>query len=164
MESLQDKAYNAIYSKIMNLDLYPGEQVSDKQFEDEIGVSRTLSVRPCSDCGETTCFTHSQSGTYVTQIDLKNLWMPGMPVKRITNCRIGSSLTDSQIDELSGLVQQQDSASEKDQIHRFFQTDNEFHEKIFQFADKENIWQWLLSFSTDLNRYRLLRGEDTTCR
>ncbi|MDN6597116.1 MAG: GntR family transcriptional regulator, partial [Lentilactobacillus parabuchneri] len=25
----------------MNLDLYPGQQVSDKQFEEEIGVSRT---------------------------------------------------------------------------------------------------------------------------
>lgn len=105
-----------------------------------------------------------QSGTYVTQIDLKKS-LDARYARQILESQIaesiGGSLTDSQIDELSGLVQQQDSASEKDQIHRFFQTDNEFHEKIYQFADKENIWQWLLSFSTDLNRYRLLRVYDT---
>ncbi len=57
MESLQDKAYNAIYTKIMNLDLYPGQQVSDKQFEEEIGVSGPLLEKPCSVCGGTTCCT-----------------------------------------------------------------------------------------------------------
>ncbi len=165
MESLQDKAYNAIYSKIMNLDLYPGEQVSDKQFEDEIGVSRTpvreamLRLRR-----DDMLYSLPQSGTYVTQIDLKKS-LDARYARQILESQIaesiGGSLTDSQIDALSGLVQQQDSASEKDQIHRFFQTDNEFHEKIYQFADKENIWQWLLSFSTDLNRYRLLRVYDT---
>lgn len=80
MESLQDKAYNAIYTKIMNLDLYPGQQVSDKQFEEEIGVSRTpvreamLRLRR-----DDMLYSLPQSGTYVTRIDLKNHWMPAMP-------------------------------------------------------------------------------------
>jgi len=143
MESLQDKAYNAIYSKIMNLDLYPGEQVSDKQFEDEIGVSRTpvreamLRLRR-----DDMLYSLPQSGTYVTQIDLKKS-LDARYARQILESQIaesiGGSLTDSQIDELSGLVQQQDSASEKDQIHRFFQTDNEFHEKFINLPIKKHL-------------------------
>lgn len=64
----------------MNLDLYPGQQVSDKQFEEEIGVSRTpvreamLRLRR-----DDMLYSLPQSGTYVTRIDLKNRWMPAMP-------------------------------------------------------------------------------------
>lgn len=41
MQNLQDKAYNYIYERIMNLRLQPGQQVSDLQFVKEIDVSRT---------------------------------------------------------------------------------------------------------------------------
>lgn len=165
MESLQDKAYNAIYSKIMNLELRPGQQVSDKQFEEEIGVSRTpvreamLRLRR-----DDMLYSFPQSGTYVTRIDLKKS-LDARYARQLLESNIaksiGDSLTNEQVDELTALVAEQDTASEKDQINLFFQMDNRFHEKIYEFADKENIWQWLLSFSTDLNRYRLLRVYDT---
>lgn len=165
MESLQDKAYNAIYSKIMNLELHPGQQVSDKQFEEEIGVSRTpvreamLRLRR-----DDMLYSYPQSGTYVTRIDLKKS-LDARYARQLLESNIaksiGDKLTSNQIDELSALVAEQDTASEKDQINLFFQMDNRFHEKIYQFADKTNIWDWLLTFSTDLNRYRLLRVYDT---
>lgn len=73
---------------------------------------------------------------------------------------IGTSLTNDQVNTLTDVVDEQTTASEKDQIKRFFQMDNQFHQKIYEFADKQNIWDWLLSLSTDLNRYRLLRVYD----
>ncbi|MGF2385693.1 GntR family transcriptional regulator [Lentilactobacillus otakiensis] len=164
MESLQDKTYNAIYSKIMNLDLYPGQQVSDKQFEEEIGVSRTpvreamLRLRR-----DDMLYSLPQSGTYVTRIDLKKS-LDARYARQLLESdiaqSIGTSLTNDQVNILTDVVDEQTTASQKDQIKRFFQMDNQFHQKIYEFADKQNIWDWLLSFSTDLNRYRLLRVYD----
>lgn len=164
MESLQDKAYNAIYSKIMNLDLNPGQQVSDKQFEEEIGVSRTpvreamLRLRR-----DDMLYSLPQSGTFVTRIDLKKS-LDARYARQLLESdiakSIGASLTNDQISTLSKLVEEQTAAFEKDQIKRFFQMDNQFHEKIYEFADKQNVWNWLITFSTDLNRYRLLRVYD----
>ncbi|GAD16486.1 GntR family transcriptional regulator [Lentilactobacillus otakiensis] len=164
MESLQDKTYNAIYSKIMNLDLYPGQQVSDKQFEEEIGVSRTpvreamLRLRR-----DDMLYSLPQSGTYVTRIDLKKS-LDARYARQLLESdiaqSIGTSLTNDQVNTLTDVVDEQTTASEKDQIKRFFQMDNQFHQKIYEFADKQNIWDWLLSLSTDLNRYRLLRVYD----
>ncbi|MDN6543500.1 MAG: GntR family transcriptional regulator [Lentilactobacillus parabuchneri] len=164
MKSLQDKAYNAIYSKIMNLDLYPGQQVSDKQFEEEIGVSRTpvreamLRLRR-----DDMLYSLPQSGTYVTRIDLKKS-LDARYARQLLESNIagsiGDQLTDDQIQTLSDITSKQTTASSRDQIQRFFQMDNAFHEQIYRFADKGNIWNWLLTFSTDLNRYRLLRVYD----
>ena len=164
MESLQDKAYNAIYTKIMNLDLYPGQQVSDKQFEEEIGVCRTpvreamLRLRR-----DDMLYSLPQSGTYVTRIDLKKS-LDARYARQLLESdiakSIGGTVSDDQIDQLSAVVEEQQTASKRDQIQRFFQMDNHFHQKIYEFANKQNIWNWLISFSTDLNRYRLLRVYD----
>lgn len=164
MESLQDKAYNAIYSKIMNLDLYPGQQVSDKQFEEEIGVSRTpvreamLRLRR-----DDMLYSLPQSGTNVTRIDLKKSLDARYSRQLLESDiarSIGDTLTDDQISQLASVVEEQTTASKRDQIQLFFQMDNHFHQKIYEFADKQNIWNWLVDFSVDLNRYRLLRVYD----
>lgn len=124
MESLQDKTYNAIYSKIMNLDLYPGQQVSDKQFEEEIGVSRTpvreamLRLRR-----DDMLYSLPQSGTYVTRIDLKKS-LDARYARQLLESdiaqSIGTSLTNDQVNTLTDVVDEQTTASEKDQIKRFF--------------------------------------------
>ncbi|WP_260165459.1 GntR family transcriptional regulator [Lentilactobacillus buchneri] len=142
MESLQDKAYNAIYTKIMNLDLYPGQQVSDKQFEEEIGVSRTpvreamLRLRR-----DDMLYSLPQSGTYVTRIDLKKS-LDARYARQLLESdiakSIGGTVSDDQIDQLSAVVEEQQTASKRDQIQRFFQMDNHFHQKIYEFANKQN--------------------------
>ncbi|KRL71325.1 GntR family transcriptional regulator [Lentilactobacillus parakefiri DSM 10551] len=148
----------------MNLDLYPGQQVSDKQFEEEIGVSRTpvreamLRLRR-----DDMLYSLPQSGTNVTRIDLKKSLDARYSRQLLESDiarSIGDTLTDDQISQLASVVEEQTTASKRDQIQLFFQMDNHFHQKIYEFADKQNIWNWLVDFSVDLNRYRLLRVYD----
>ncbi|WP_243685924.1 GntR family transcriptional regulator, partial [Lentilactobacillus rapi] len=66
------KTYHTIYNQIMTLKLRPGQQVSDKQFEEQLGVSRT----PVREAmlrlkRDQLLYSMPQSGTYVTKINLK---------------------------------------------------------------------------------------------
>nr|WP_252893030.1 GntR family transcriptional regulator [Lentilactobacillus otakiensis] len=144
MESLQDKTYNAIYSKIMNLDLYPGQQVSDKQFEEEIGVSRTpvreamLRLRR-----DDMLYSLPQSGTYVTRIDLKKS-LDARYARQLLESdiaqSIGTSLTNDQVNTLTDVVDEQTTASEKDQIKRFFPNGQSISSKKFMNLPTNKIY------------------------
>ncbi|WP_243685925.1 FCD domain-containing protein [Lentilactobacillus rapi] len=76
---------------------------------------------------------------------------------------IASTATKIQIAELANIVTQQNNAALDEDINLSFNLDNEFHRKMYQFADKLAIWDWQLAFSTDLNRYRLLRYMIINC-
>lgn len=165
MESLQDKAYNQIYSQIMNLKLYPGQRVSDKEFEKSIGVSRTpireamLRLRR-----DNMLYSMPQSGTYVTRINLKkalDVRFVRQTLEKAVVSADGETITQQQIAELSINLNLQKHAVQAHDIPKLFALDNDFHQKLYQFADSENVWQWLQTFSTDLNRYRLLRVYDS---
>lgn len=164
MESLQDKTYHTIYNQIMTLKLRPGQQVSDKQFEEQLGVSRT----PVSEAmlrlkRDQLLYSMPQSGTYVTKINLKNALdarFVRQTLEKTIVRSIASTATKIQIAELANIVTQQNNAALDEDINLSFNLDNEFHRKMYQFADKLAIWDWQLAFSTDLNRYRLLRVYD----
>ncbi|GHP13077.1 GntR family transcriptional regulator [Lentilactobacillus fungorum] len=164
MPSLQDKTYQIIYSQIMALTLRPGQQVSDRQFEEQLGVSRT----PVREAmlrlkRDHLLYSMPQSGTYVTKINLKNA-LDARFVRQTLEKTIVSTVANeakkSQIEALVEIVNLQNQAAIHRDINRSFNLDNDFHRKLYEFADKATVWDWQLTFSTDLNRYRLLRVHD----
>lgn len=164
MQNLQDKAYNYIYERIMNLRLQPGQQVSDLQFVKEIDVSRTpireamLRLRR-----EELLYSMAQSGTFVTKIDMQKA-LDAQYVRRVIETAIirtlSADIDANELDELIKIVIEQRRVAEAKLLDQTFALDNLFHKRLYQFANKDNVWQWLQSFSNDLNRYRLLRVYD----
>lgn len=164
MQNLQDKAYNYIYERIMNLRLQPGQQVSDLQFVKEIDVSRTpireamLRLRR-----EELLYSMAQSGTFVTKIDMQKA-LDAQYVRRVIETAIirtlSADIDANELDELIKIVIDQRRVAEAKLLDQTFALDNLFHKRLYQFANKDNVWQWLQSFSNDLNRYRLLRVYD----
>lgn len=105
MQNLQDKAYNYIYERIMNLRLQPGQQVSDLQFVKEIDVSRTpireamLRLRR-----EELLYSMAQSGTFVTKIDMQKA-LDAQYVRRVIETAIIRTLSaDIDANELDELI------------------------------------------------------------
>lgn len=164
MQNLQDKAYNYIYERIMNLRLQPGQQVSNLQFVKEIDVSRTpireamLRLRR-----EELLYSMAQSGTFVTKIDMQKA-LDAQYVRRVIETAIirtlSADIDANELDELIKIVIDQRRVAEAKLLDQTFALDNLFHKRLYQFANKDNVWQWLQSFSNDLNRYRLLRVYD----
>lgn len=166
MEKMQDVAYNSILNQILSLKLTPGQRVSDKDFEMELGMSRTPVREAMLRLDRNgLLLTVPQSGTYVTKIDLKKA-LDARYVRQLLEKSIIKELTETgtteDFEQLEHIVALQDLAIKKKDTDLFFKLDNEFHSLMYKLVNRENIWNWLGTFSNDLTRFRSLRTKDTS--
>lgn len=164
MESLQEKAYSTILSQIISLDLLPGQRVFDKDFEKKLNMSRTP-VREALMQLTRNGLMHSvpQSGTYITKIDMQKALDARYARKVLETSIVAELCSTIDPDDLFQLTQIIDSQKRtilKMNSKKFFELDEKFHATIYLLANKTNLWNWLLSFNYDLNRFRALRLRD----
>lgn len=160
-ESLQSQAYKAIRSKIIYAELEPGLRLSAVGLEREMGIGRTPIRESFVRLREQELVeTRSKSGTYVSRINMEsaeNACFLRSVVERRVAIACCSKATEQDLLELNAiLATYREDPTKSSRL--FFDTDNRFHEKLYEIANRKMVWDWLNTINTHLERYRWLRS------
>ena len=160
-ESTKDYAYRVLKKNIMNLDLKPGDVLSEKDIANELGLSRTPIREVVMKLKEDHLLeVIPQKGTYVSLIDI-DLMNEGTFMRVVLEVEIlklaCESFPEDSIDKLEMNLFAQKIACKKPnakiEMHRL---DQKFHEIIFNGVNKSNIWDSIQKISSQYNRVRVL--------
>lgn len=159
----QSVAYQRLRDDIVHCRLKPGQKLSAKALEEELGVGRTPireSLVRLNELG--IVYTVPQSGTFVSKIDMDRAesarYMREHLEKRVAveSCAL---VDNEQLKQVCQLIEDQETAICEDDAEKFFNLDNAFHEFFFTVAGRHDVWVWVNAFNVDLERYRWLRNQ-----
>jgi DNA-binding GntR family transcriptional regulator len=160
-ESAREYVVRLIRANIINLNLKPGQSISEKEIAAELGISRTpvreafikLSQEELLDI-------YPQKGTYVSLINLNiveearflRLTLEKAIVKLA--CR---DITDQHLIDLEENLKLQEFYIRNQKFDKALDLDNQFHRILFKSCRKERIYWLMESINTHFCRLRLLR-------
>lgn len=161
--------YTILEDEITNLNLLPGEYISEIEIAKRFGVSRT----PVRDVFKRLEYNHllkaiPQKGTIVTPVDLGKI-SEFMFIREKVEFGVIEELIPylnaPQLAKLQLILIQQRKLLENQHIdtlsksHTFFQLDNTFHHTLFQLASKDALWDLFTSTLPDYQRFRAISAE-----
>ena len=151
--SARELAYQTVRSRIITMELKPGDPLNDRELAEELGISRT----PMREALIMLNIAHMvvikpQSGTYVAPIDLKLMELEQFArytlEKEILN-RVRGQLTPEQEADYRLNIEeyrQLEAAPEAPQREtRLLELDNAFHRKAFEICGMEAHFDHMLS-------------------
>ena len=162
VRSAREAAYETIRSRIITMELKPGDELNDHALAQEMGISRT----PMREALIMLNIAHMvtikpQSGTYVAPIDLTLMEMEQFArytlEKEILN-HIRGRLTGEQERAYRLLIEQyrvleSDSGAENRET-RMLELDNAFHRRAFELCGMEAHFDHMLSTFQHIERLR----------
>ncbi len=166
-DSLATQIYFDLKTKIEEFEYKPGDQISESSLSTIYNVSRTPIKHSLARLeNEELIDVKPQRGTYVSKIDTNHVsefFMIRMllelsildEVIRNLNEELISTLNNN-INAQKNLVSELKENSNIDAGRIFWKLDNAFHKTIFSFVNKAYIWDFIMSQSSQFNRYRLL--------
>ena len=159
--SARETAYQTIRSRIITMELKPGDPLNDRELAEELGISRTpmreallmLNLARMVDI-------KPQSGTHVAPINLKLMEMEQFArytlEKEILN-RLRGHVTPRQEEEYRNIetyrVLEAD-MSQPDRTARMLELDNAFHRKSFELCGMEAHYDHMLASLQHVERIR----------
>lgn len=159
--SARETAYQTIRSRIITMELKPGDPLNDRELAEELGISRTpmreallmLNLARMVDI-------KPQSGTHVAPINLKLMEMEQFArytlEKEILN-RLRGHVTPRQEEEYRSNIETyrvlEADMSQPDRTARMLELDNAFHRKSFELCGMEAHYDHMLaSLQTEENK------------
>ena len=159
--SARETAYQTIRSRIITMELKPGDPLNDRELAEELGISRTpmreallmLNLARMVDI-------KPQSGTHVAPINLKLMEMEQFArytlEKEILN-RLRGHVTPRQEEEYRSNIETyrvlEADMSQPDRTARMLELDNAFHRKSFELCGMEAHYDHMLaSLLTEENK------------
>ncbi|MGL5023628.1 MAG: GntR family transcriptional regulator [Cetobacterium sp.] len=168
-ETAKEHAYRTLKEKIMNLELEPGQSISESEIAEWFSLSRT----PVREIlmklkDEHLIEVIPQKGTYVSLINL-DLVREGTFVRSVLESEVlklacngieddFKKKLDMNIFQYEYIVDEENSKAEKHHL------DKRFHEIIFDSVGMSNIWESIQKLSTHYNRVRVLSEIQSTDR
>lgn len=161
INNLQQQAYESIRKQIIYSELAPGSKISDKVLEEQLAIGRTpirealIQLR-----NQELVKTIPQSGTYVSKIDIRSASLARYTREKLEKPILqecSAKMTAQDQAKLEKILEQTDQAVIAQNKKAFFDLDTDFHRTCYEIAGKREIWDWLESYSTHLNRFRWLR-------
>ena len=155
--SAREIAYETIRSRIITMDLKPGDELNDRELAQELGISRT----PMREALIMLNIAHMvvikpQSGTHVAPIDLKLMEMEQFArftlEKEILN-RLRGHVTPQQEAEYRRNIEDY-RVLEADREMRLLELDNAFHRRAFELCGMEEHFDHMLSTFQHIERLR----------
>lgn len=160
--NLATQAHDIITKKIINAEYKPGEKISEKNIEADIGIGRTpvreaiLQLRQ-----EHLIKVIPQSGTYISKIDMKEVldarFIRASVEQRIMRNATTINLTDEQLINFEQILERQYLILKENNFAEFLKNDNEFHRYFYVITDHLRIWNWLKRINIQFDRFRFLR-------
>lgn len=161
--NFQDEAYVAIRNKILRLECKPGDRINKKDLQDELSIGATPVREACLRLSREGLLTvRPQSGTYVAKISIDEVYQARFVRENIEKLVVSeaiSSITDTDLDELSKLIQLQELYLHSKEYDIFFNLDESFHQTFYKIDHKDFVWNWLQVVNLQFNRFRYLRLE-----
>lgn len=160
-ETARDYAFRTLRKNIVMLKLAPGSMVSEKELADEMGISRTPTREALIELSKSHIVDiFPQKGSYISKIDYSlvdearfmRLVLENSVVELV--CDLA---TDEDFRELEQNISLQEFFLDSDSLGKFFQMDNDFHEKLFVIANKTQIYHLMDSMMIHFDRVRMLR-------
>ena len=160
--SAREVAYRTIRSRIITMELKPGDPLNDRELAEELGISRTpmreallmLNIARMVDI-------KPQSGTHVAPINLKLMEMEQFSrytLEREILTRLAGQLTEPQIEEyrrnIEDYRQLEADLEQPRRCTRLLELDNAFHRKAFQICGMEEHYDYMLASLQHVERIR----------
>ena len=162
--SARETAYQTIRSRIITMELKPGDPLNDRELAEELGISRTpmreallmLNLARMVDI-------KPQSGTHVAPINLKLMEMEQFArytlEKEILNrIRLRGHVTPRQEEEYRSNIETyrvlEADMSQPDRTARMLELDNAFHRKSFELCGMEAHYDHMLASLQHVERIR----------
>ena len=166
IENSKQYTYRVLKENIMNLNLYPGESISEAEISKILKISRTPIREAIVKLSEEELISvFPQKGSYVSKIDLdlvkEAVFLRNICEEKILEIAIESKNNILLIKELERNLEYQKLAynleeNTEENIYKIFSLDNEFHKSIYDFCNKKNIWKSIKRLSSHYDRIRLL--------
>ena len=160
--SARELAYQTIRSRIITMELKPGDPLNDRELAEELNISRT----PMREALIMLNIAHMvvikpQSGTYVAPIDLKLMELEQFArytlEKEILN-RVCGRLTPQQEEEYRWIIEDyrvlEARPEEYQREKRLLDLDNAFHRKAFEITGMEAHFDHMLGELQHVERLR----------
>lgn len=161
--NFQDEAYFALRNKILRLELKPGERINKKALQDELAIGATPVREAILRLSrEGLLLIRPQSGTYVTKINVDEVYQARFARESIEKLVVADSIThikDEDLEELQKLISLQELYLHSNDYDQFFDLDERFHRTFYLIDHKEFVWDWLQVVNLQFNRFRHLRLE-----
>ena len=160
--SARETAYQTIRSRIITMELKPGDPLNDRELAEELGISRTpmrealimLNIARMVDI-------KPQSGTHVAPINLKLMELEQFArytlEKEILNRLRGHVTPQQEAEYRKNIEQYRQLEAESDQPRRptrLLELDNAFHRKSFELCGMEAHYDYMLSTLQHVERIR----------
>lgn len=160
--NLTGQAYQILIKKIIEADYVPGQKISEKKVEADIGIGRTpvrealLQLRQ-----ENLLDVVPQSGTYISKIDMKEVldarFVRTSVEQRIMRNAAALDITAEQQVHFQHILDQQEIVMKNGDFPAFLASDDEFHRYFYVITDHAHIWEWLKKINIPFDRFRFLR-------
>lgn len=160
-KSLTSKQLHEVLKKqIMNLELKPGLNISEKGISKMFGISRT----PVREAflllsKEGLLNVYPQRGTFVSLIDLEAVEEARFLREHVERAVVRLCCEKFPQEKLISLkmnLQMYKLYMEKKDYKKLFELDEEFHKSIFEGCNKERTWNTICEVERDFQRIRIL--------
>jgi DNA-binding GntR family transcriptional regulator len=160
--------FEKLKDEIMNLELVPGQAISENEICERFSVSRTP-VRDAlwrlQELGFVTTIPYR--GTHVTKLNfdyIKQMIYMRIAVETKVICEFMDVVTPMILEEVRYMIRKQEAIiCEKDFTpDKFYHLDARMHEIWFEVTGKKKIWEVLQDAQLHYTRYRLLDFETET--
>ena len=161
-ESNKVYTYNVLKENIMQLNLKPGESISEIELSEALNVSRTPVREAIVKLEEKKLVTvFPQRGSFVSKINLnlveEAVFLRELCEKKILEIACNDPNSSILINELEKNIEYQKTRINYNKnIYEFFELDNQFHTLIFNYYNKKNIWKVIEKLATHYDRLRLI--------
>lgn len=166
LKKSKQEVYEQLRSDIMNLTLEPGKSISETEIGTLFNISRTPVREILQKLTEENLIEiYPQIGSFISKIDLKivddAVFLRELCEKEIIRFSMHRSDKVVLIRELEkNIAFQQINYTYQEDFYEFFQLDNAFHEIIYTFNARGNIWKNISKLTTHYDRLRLIDAAD----
>ncbi len=166
-DGLSAKIYEDLKKKIEEFEYKPGDRISETSLAKTYDVSRTPIKHSLARLeNEDLIVVRPQIGTFVSKIDTQHV-NEYFTIRKLLEISIiddvKAEINENFIELLEQNLNQQakliNDINEDNNIEiskTFWNLDNDFHRTIFKSIDKEFVWDFVISQSSQFNRFRVL--------
>ncbi|RKQ32484.1 GntR family transcriptional regulator [Oceanobacillus halophilus] len=159
--STRDFVYETLKKRIIELDLEPGQKISEQEIAKELSVSRTP-VREAflKLSQEDMLGIYPQIGTIVSMIDLDLVEEGRFIRENIEKAVVREACQDfdeEQFFRLESNIVMQELCLNKGSYHQLLELDDEFHRLLFEGCNKLRTWKMIRQMNSHFDRLRVLR-------
>lgn len=159
-ETARQYALRVIRHKILNLELKPGQLISESEIGVRLGLSRTPVREAFKDLAAAAIVEiQPQRGTFVSLIDMEMVEEARFLRNALEKVVAGLLCDDISPEDLNALEENvllQELAANRIDSYRFFSLDNLFHERLFKACGKVKIYDFIGGMMIHFDRVRVM--------